>query len=119
MAIDASDRALEVMCGSSITLRVWGEHHIRMLHAGFGGADLGVVRVSLDMLLQILGTLESLPAEVTLVRLKWYMNADVGSDMITFDCCGVASAPLTGQVEVVGAFASNVTLTNMLLNSNY
>lgn len=90
-----------------------------MLHAGFGGADLGVVGMSLDMLLQILGTLESLPAEVALVRLEWYMNADVGSDMITFDCCGVASAPLTGQVEVVGAFASNVALTNMLLNSNH
>lgn len=107
------------MCGSSITLRVLGEHHIRMLHAGFGGADLGVVRMSLDMLLQILGTLKSLATEIALVRLKRYMNADVGGDMITFYCCGVASAPLTGQVEVVGAFASNVTLTNVLLNGNH
>lgn len=71
--------------------------------------------MGLDMLLQILGALESLATEVTLVRLKWHMNADVGGDMITLDSCGVASAPLAGQVEVVGAFTSNVTLANMLL----
>lgn len=115
MPIDAVDRAFEVMCGSSVTLRVLGEHHIRVLHARFGGADLGVVRMSLDMLLQILGALESLTTEVAFVRLKWHMNADVGGDMITLDCCGVASAPLAGQVEVVGAFTSNMTLANMLL----
>lgn len=47
------------------------------------------------------------------------MNTDVGGDMITLDCCGVASAPLAGQVEVVGAFTSNVALTNMLLYGHY
>lgn len=90
-----------------------------MLHARFGGANLGVVRMGLDMLLQILRALESLAAEVTFVRFKWHMNANVGGDVITLDCCGVASAPLAGQVEVVGAFTPNVTLTNMLLYRHY
>ena len=115
MPIDAVDRAFEVMRGSSVALRVLGEHHIRVLHARFGGADFGVIRVGLDMLLQILRALESLTTEVTFVRLKWHMDADVRGYMITLDCCGVASAPLAGQVEVVGAFTSNVALANMFL----
>lgn len=90
-----------------------------MFHARFGGADLGVVRMGLDMLLQILRALESLAAEVAFVRLKWHMNTNMGGNVITLDCCGVASAPLAGQVEVVGTFTSNVALTNMLLYNDY
>jgi hypothetical protein len=67
------------------------------------------------MLLQILRTLESLAAEVAFVRLKWHVNTDVGGDMITLDCCGVTSTPLTRQVEVVGAFTPNMALANMLI----
>lgn len=116
LPIDAVDRALEVMGGSSITLRVLREHHIRMLHARFRRADLRVVGMGLDMLLQILRSLESLTTEVTLVRLERHVNTDVGRDMITLDCGRVASTPLTGQVEIVGAFTSNMSLTNMLLS---
>lgn len=72
--------------------------------------------MGLDMLLQILRSLESLTTEVTLVRLERHVNTDVGRDMITLDCGRVASTPLTGQVEIVGAFTSNMSLTNMLLS---
>ena len=67
------------------------------------------------MLLEILGSLERLSAHVTLVRLQGHMNPDVRSDVVSLDCGGPARVPLTSQVEVVGALATNVTLTDVLL----
>jgi hypothetical protein len=67
------------------------------------------------MLLQILGTLEGLAAELTLVRLERDVDADVRSDVVTLDSGGAARVPLAGEVEVVGALAANVTLTDVLL----
>ena len=75
--------------------------------------------MGLDMLLQILRSLESFAAEVTLVWFKGHVNTDVGCDMITLDCGGVAGTPLAGQIEVVGTFTSNMSLTNMLLSGHY
>jgi hypothetical protein len=40
----------------------------------------------LDMLLQVLGTLERLATELTLVRLQRNVNTDVRGDVITLDC---------------------------------
>ena len=37
------------------------------------------------------------------------------SDVVALDSSSTAAAPLAGQVEVVGAFTSNMTLANMLL----
>lgn len=71
--------------------------------------------MGLDMLLQILRALESLATEITLVRLEWHVDSDVGGDVITLDCCGVAGTPLAGQVEVISALASNMALADMLL----
>lgn len=45
----------------------------------------GVVGVGLDVLLQILGTLEGLATELALMRLQRNVNSDVGGDMITLD----------------------------------
>jgi hypothetical protein len=36
--------------------------------------------------------------------------------MVTFDGGSTATAPLAGQIEVVCALATNVTLTDMLLS---
>lgn len=67
------------------------------------------------MLLQVLRAFESLSTEVALVRLQRDVDADVRGDVVTLDSRRAAVAPLTGQVQVVGAFATDVTLTNMIL----
>jgi hypothetical protein len=69
----------------------------------------------LDMFLQILWTLESLATEITLVWLQGHMNTDVRGDVVTLDRGGSASVPTTGEVEVVGALATNMSLTDMIL----
>lgn len=71
--------------------------------------------MSLDVLLEILRTLECLSTEVALVRLEWYVNSDVRSDVITLDGGSSALVPAASQVEVVGALASNVLLANVFL----
>lgn len=56
-----------------------------------GGANEDtVVGVGLDMLLEILGPLERLAAEVTLMGLQRNVHADVRSDMVTLDSGGAA-----------------------------
>ena len=74
-----------------------------------------VVGVGLDVLLEILGALEGLPAEVALVRLQRDVDTNVRGDVVTLDGCGAARVPLAGQVEVVGALPSNVPLTDVVL----
>lgn len=69
----------------------------------------------LDMLLKILGTLERLSAKVALVRLERDMDADVRRDVVALDGRGAAGIPLAGQVQVVGALATNVLLADVLL----
>jgi hypothetical protein len=71
--------------------------------------------VRLDVLLQILGSLESLTAEVALVRLQGNVNTNVRRDVVTLYSSGAAVAPLAGQVEVVGALTTNMALTNVVL----
>jgi hypothetical protein len=74
-----------------------------------------VISVRLDMLFEILGTLERLAAEVAFVRLQRNMNTNVRSNVITLDRGGTAVAPLTGQVQIVGALAANVTFTDVIV----
>jgi hypothetical protein len=69
----------------------------------------------LDMLLQVLGTLEALSTEVALVWLEWNMDADMGGDMVTFDSGSTAEVPTTCQIQVVGALPSNMAFADMLL----
>ena len=47
----------------------------------------GVVGMGFDMLLQILGSLKGLAAEVTFVRLQRNVNTNVRSDMVSLDGC--------------------------------
>ena len=72
--------------------------------------------MGLDVLLQILGALEGFPAEITLVWFKRNMHTYMGSYVIALDCGGATAAPLAGQVEIVCALATDVTLTHMFLS---
>jgi hypothetical protein len=85
------------------TVRLWGAEQDR------------VVGVGLDVLFQILGTLESLAAKVALVRLQGDVDTDVRGDVVTLDGGGAAVAPLAGQVQVVCALATNMALADVVL----
>jgi len=74
-----------------------------------------IVGVSFDVLLQILRTLEALAAHVASMRLERNVDSDVASNVISFDCFGVAISPGTGQAEVVGRFASNMCFAQMIV----
>jgi hypothetical protein len=52
------------------------------------------------------------------MRFQGDVNSDVGSDVVTFDGRSMTVAPLTGQVEVIGAFSTNMTLTDVFLYTN-
>lgn len=73
--------------------------------------------MGLDMLLQVLGTLEGLSTEVTLVRLQGNVDSDMRRDVVALDRRGTAAAPLAGQVEVVGALTANMSFTNVFLGT--
>jgi hypothetical protein len=68
------------------------------------------------MFLEILRTLESLAAELALVRLKRNVDSNMRGNVVALDCGGSALAPLTGQVEVVSRLATNMALADMLLS---
>lgn len=71
--------------------------------------------MSLDVLLKILGALEGLATEVALVRLQRHVNTNVRGDVVTLHSRCSAVTPLAGQVEVVGALATNMALTDVVL----
>jgi hypothetical protein len=71
--------------------------------------------VSFHVLLQILWSLEGFAAEITLVRLEWDVHSNMRSDVITLHSSSPAVAPLTCEVQVIGAFAADMALTNMVL----
>lgn len=69
----------------------------------------------LDMLLEILGTLEGLAAELALVRLQRHMHTNMRSDMIALHSGSTARVPAAGQVQVVGALATDMALADVLI----
>jgi hypothetical protein len=73
--------------------------------------------VGLDMLLEILWTLESFTAKVTLVWLEGDMHSNMRRDMIALDSGSTTVAPLASQVQVVGAFATDMAFANVVLQS--
>lgn len=82
----------------------------------FGGTQKHrIVRVGLDVLLEILGTLESLATEVAFVRLQRNMHTNVRRDVITLDSGSTAVTPLASKIQVVGALAPNMALTDVVL----
>ena len=71
--------------------------------------------MSLDVLLEVLGTFEGFATELAFVRLEWNVDTDVGSDVVAFYCVGAAGTPVTLEIEIVRALAANMALTNMFL----
>lgn len=69
----------------------------------------------LNMLLEVLRSLEGLSTEVTLVRLQGDMNSNVRRDVISLDRCRTAITPGAGQVQVVSAFATDMAFADMFL----
>lgn len=88
--------------------------HTAMLILGRPDQD-AVVGVGLNVLLEILRTLEGLSAEVALVWLQGDVDTNVRGDVVALHRCGAARVPLASQVEVVGALPSNVPLTDVVL----
>jgi hypothetical protein len=71
--------------------------------------------VGLHVLLQILGSLEGLATEVALMRLQGHVNTNVRCDVVTLHSGSSAIAPLAGQIQVVGALATNMAFTDVVL----
>jgi hypothetical protein len=71
--------------------------------------------VGLDVFLEILRTLKGLSAEVAFVRLERHVNTDVRSNVISLDGSRAAATPLAGEVEIVGALATNMALADVIL----
>jgi hypothetical protein len=69
----------------------------------------------LDMLFQILRTLECFTTEAALVWLQGNMNTDVRGDMVALDCSSPACVPSTRKVQVVSTLAAHVTFTDVIL----
>jgi hypothetical protein len=66
------------------------------------------------MLLQVLGTLECLSAEIAFVWFERDVDSDVRGDMITLDCGGAALVPAAGEVQVVGTLSSDMLLADVI-----
>jgi hypothetical protein len=67
------------------------------------------------VLLQILWPLESLATEIAFVRLEWDVHSNVRSDVITLDSRSPAVAPLACEIQIVGAFAADMTFTDVVI----
>jgi hypothetical protein len=77
----------------------------------------GVIGMSLDMLLEILRSLERLATELALVRLERNVNTDVRGDVIALYGGSATRIPLAGEVQVVCTLAANMAFTDMLVES--
>jgi hypothetical protein len=73
--------------------------------------------VSFDVLLQILWSLESLAAEVALVRLERDMDADVRCYVVALHSRSPAVAPLAGKIQIVGALTAHMPFAHMVLDA--
>jgi hypothetical protein len=71
--------------------------------------------VGLDVLLQVLWTLECFSTEVAFVRLERDVDADVGCDVVAFHGGRAAGTPLAGEVEVVCALAADMAFADVVL----
>lgn len=67
------------------------------------------------MLLQVLGTLEALATEVALVRLERNMDTNVRCDVVALDGGCAAIVPAAGQVQIISALATDMALTNVVI----
>lgn len=87
----------------------------RFVNICSGTAQIRVIY--LDVLLEILRTLERLATELALVRLERDVDANVRGDVIALNSSSAARVPLASEVQVVGALAADMALTDVLLSS--
>lgn len=76
-------------------------------------ASTRVVGMRLDVLLEILGSLEGLLALGTSVRLERDMDAQVRGDVVALDDGRVALLPAACEVQVVVRLATDVDLSQV------
>jgi hypothetical protein len=69
----------------------------------------------LDMLLQILRSLECLLTEFTLVWLEWNVDPNMRGNMISLDCSGPAGPPSARQTQIVSTFASDMNIAQVVI----
>lgn len=86
-----------------------------MLQSRLRRANLRVISMSLDMLLQILWTLKGLATEIALMRLERHMHTNVRGDVVALDSGSIARPPLASQVQVIGTLATDMALANVFL----
>jgi hypothetical protein len=68
------------------------------------------------VLLEVLGTLEGLAADVAVVWLERGVYADVGCDVVTLCAADVAALPFAGEAEVVCGLAADVVVAEVLVD---
>lgn len=68
-----------------------------------------------DMLLEVLRAFEGLAAEITLVRLQRNVDPDMRRDVVALDRRRPAVPPLAGEVQIVGALATDMALADVFL----
>jgi hypothetical protein len=81
----------------------------------WGAEQYGIIGVRLYVLLEILRTLEGFAAEIALVRLQRNVHANVRGDVIALDSGSATVTPLAGQIQVVGTLATNMALTDVVV----
>ena len=69
------------------------------------------------MLLEVLWPLEGFAAEVAFVRLEWHVNPDMRCYVVSLHGGRAAGTPLAGEVEVVCAFAPDMALADVVLQT--
>lgn len=82
-----------------------------------GVGENTIVGMGFDMFLEILWALEGLAAKVAFVRFEWDVDANVRSDVVALNGGGSARTPLTGEVEVVCAFATDMAFADVILDA--
>lgn len=108
-----------VRVGASIGSGVLG-HVVGAGSSGLGSLVLTLLlmllRVDALVLLEILRALEGLSADVAVVRLEGGVDTDVRGDVVALGTADVAALPLAGEAEVVGRLATDVVVTEMLVD---
>ena len=117
--VAAHQAIMIIVAGRLIHVMRWPVVHVALgLGLLVGPDEDRVVSMRLDMLLQVLRPLEGLSTKLTLVRFQRNVNTDVRGDVVTLDGGCPAGVPLAGEVQVVGALAANMALTDVLLRSH-
>ncbi len=84
---------------------------------GLGMLVNGMVLLGVDLLvlLEVLRSLEALLADLADVRLERGMYAEMGGDVVTLRAGGTAVLPVASEAEIVGGFATDVVVAEVVV----